>query len=502
MSKTQNASDLGHSPNQGVIGLCPDHTKCQKLKAENECFHSTVRRRIGKSLKDYNLPEDLESKILEIIELILNPSIYNIEALTPTSLALETMLPYCKSILLENEINKYQYFKISYFLECLEKSKLSIAHLHRISIFLQTGIFRNSDIKEFFEQMTSTAPLYECTKCKIFAPVDTSLDVITTKFYASVTNRCKECFKVETKERYRNSISLSKSSESKTKEPSGILISKIYLCMKCGEDNFINFYERNKSKCKFCILAERRGIYALGPGEQPLGASASKKHHCKECHTENPKNFRETYKSLCYACYLNAKRIKKLTSADSDESAVPRKEYFCEDCETKEPSKFRRGYKSRCYECFLKTRRIKDPLGSIPESSNSKAFKGPCKHCKDTDYRNFNEGMDTICARCEEIEFQSYICSKCKIESLRSNFSEDELKLSESNPSHKILCNLCNPEMRPAVSQDRKPYKCDNCEETNPDKFYEGFKSKCKMCTREERRQKYELKMKMNAESG
>ena len=54
------------SKDQNTIELCPNHMKCQKLKAENECFHSTVRRRIGKSLKDYNLPEDLESKILEI----------------------------------------------------------------------------------------------------------------------------------------------------------------------------------------------------------------------------------------------------------------------------------------------------------------------------------------------------------------------------------------------------------------------------------------------------
>jgi hypothetical protein len=285
------------------------------------------------------------------------------------------------------------------------------------------------------------------------------------------------------------------------------------LCMKCGEDNYINFYERNKSKCKFCILAEKRGMIV---GNDVVGASASKSHHCKECHTEDPKNFRETYKSLCYACFLEKKKekysAKKMGFGFSDENhnldgesskeTKSSKPYFCKDCETDVPGKFRRGYKSQCYECFLKEKNLhriakkeaialtgeKEParvlIDTIVEDRLSDMNRYvECKYCNDKNVKNFNEGMDTVCARCEEIEMESYICKSCNMECLRTCMNLE-----------KGLCNLCDPDV--IKGNSRKPFKCSNCNETRAENFYSGFKSKCKLCVRDEKRKLYEVKAK------
>ena len=59
----------------------------------------------------------------------------------------------------------------------------------------------------------------------------------------------------------------------------------------------------------------------------------------------------------------------------------------------------------------------------------------------------------------------------------------------------KGLCNLCDPEA--FKSEERKPHKCSVCNESKPENFYSGFKSKCKVCTRNERRQLYETRERM-----
>ena len=211
-----------------------NHALCQKMKAENECFQESCRSRFTKIIKSWKL-DSTASVILDytilIIELLIGEQ----------KIQNGANLQYCSEILALNEFHKHQFFKASYFIECLEKSKLSLAHLHRISIFLQTKIFEHLSIKEYFEEMTSVASLYECYECKIYAPIDASLDDIAVKFYTSVRNRCKECFKKDASYRYNRKVESMKNSTA--------MISKIYLCMKCGENNFINFYERNKSKC-------------------------------------------------------------------------------------------------------------------------------------------------------------------------------------------------------------------------------------------------------------
>jgi hypothetical protein len=110
-----------------------------------------------------------------------------------------------------------------------------------------------------------------------------------------------------------------------------------------------------------------------------------------------------------------------------------------------------------------------------------KDIKYLCKYCGTKEGKNYNEGMETLCARCEEIENESYICKKCNLECLRSAMNLE-----------KGVCNLCDPDaFKPG---ERKKYKCSNCEETNPENFYSGFKSKCKLCVREEKRKHYEVK--------
>ena len=487
-----------------------NHAICQKLKAENEIFLVTTRERFTKTLTAYKLPDDIHIQILEIIELILGEEYGT--SLRSNDLGINS---YCQEIASVNEFHKVQFFKVCYFLECLEKSRLSAVNLHRIRIFLETGIFRTLSIKEFFLEMSSVEVLYDCKMCGLMMAIDSDIDEISKSFYISVRGRCKECFRKECKDRYDMKMYKKKVEEIKAGKP----MTKMYLCMKCGEDNYINFYERNKSKCKFCILAERRGVMS---GSEIVGASASKSYHCKECHTEEPKNFRETYKSICYACFLVKKKEKysaekmnsvvgEVIDTENDSEFLKRKNYSCKDCETEDPGKFRRGYKSQCYECFLKEKNLKRnskveaeniiELELQNEVPNSKAVhilalaieeekksriavKYLCKYCGTNEGRNFNEGMETVCARCEEIENESYICKKCNLECLRSAMNLE-----------KGVCNLCDPDaFKPG---ERKKYKCSNCEETNPENFYSGFKSKCKLCVREEKRKLYEMKERM-----
>jgi hypothetical protein len=323
--------------------------------------------------------------------------------------------------------------------------------------------------------------------------------------------------------------------------------------MKCGEDNYVNFYERNKSKCRFCILAEKRGLdaEAIFNIEHKLAPSASKSHHCKHCHTEDPKNFREGYKSLCYACYLSDKkeRDRKKKTEGSKYVNIPgpegskelgtevskrSKEYFCKDCETDLPFRFRRGYKTQCYECFLSEKKdsfhlkrekdsfhltkdlrsgtkslglkesskqnfkTEDKESNISESKISELLSVPsippvlCKHCSDTNPRNFNIGMQSMCARCEELESESYTCKACHLECLRNCFSAVQLE----NPPGMRICNLCDPEAIAAlaIEKARKTHKCEVCNESRPEEFYSGSKGKCKACIKEERKWKYRSK--------
>jgi hypothetical protein len=500
-------------PNQG---FCPNHSICQKLKAENEIFLPTSRERFTKTVNMYKLPEEIKEQLLDIIEMIVTEeralTIIDPTAGTAGLTGFAGLPVYCNELRLENEFHKIQFFKVCYFLECLEKSKLSAIHLHRISIFLQTGIFRTLSIQDYFTQMTSVDNLYECKMCNLIVSVDAGLEEICKYFYVSVRLRCKECFKKENKDRYTMK-KMKKEIENMSKP-----MTKMYLCMKCGEDNYINFYERNKSKCKFCILAEKRGMII---GNDIVGASASKSHHCKECHTEDPKNFRETYKSLCYACFLEKKKekysAKKMgfgfhgdndhgESHNNDQSQERTKQsskpYFCKDCETDVPGKFRRGYKSQCYECFLKEKNLhriakKEAIALTGEKEPSQVLIDTivedrltdmnryveCKYCNDKNVKNFNEGMDTVCARCEEIEMESYICKSCNMECLRTCMNVE-----------KGLCNLCDPDV--IKGNSRKPFKCSNCSETRAENFYSGFKSKCKLCVRDEKRKNYEVKSK------
>lgn len=454
--------------------FCQNHSVCQKLKAENECFLESTRHRFAQILKNWKLPEETKIQIITILELILTEERPYIST-NPSDNS------YCNEIRIQNEFHKIQFFKASYFMECLEKSQISPIHLHRIQIFLQTKIFSNSDIKDFFDEIKSMESLYECRLCKLMAPLDASLEDISNNFYLTVRHKCKECFRQESKERYamKRAETLAQSGASKP-------MVKMYLCMKCGEHNFVNFYERNKSKCKFCILQEKRGMYVPTMEENQLSASASKPYHCRDCHTEDPKNFRETYKSLCYACFLVEKREKYRNKGLTDDKPIKSKikEYFCSDCGTEEPSRFRRGYKSQCYTCFLDSKKIANSESAVKIALR----KVCCKYCEDKDSRNFREGMETVCARCEDIENQTFICKKCNMECLRSCFTEEEL----SKPDHDKTCNSCDPEAFGA--SQRKPWLCVFCGDKSGENFYPGFRSKCKVCTRNERRQRYEFK--------
>jgi hypothetical protein len=489
-----------------------DHTVCQKLKAENECFVQSCRSRFWNgSLKHWKLSTALQTQILEIIELLLTEEPKNQHSDFSCS-----QIKLCSQIKSLNEFHKLQFFKASFLIENLEKSKLSPIHLHRISIFLQTKIFSDLCIKDFFEEMMSITPLYECKSCKLHAPIDADLHEIVKYFYTSVRHLCKTCFKKSMKSNYDASRSKTKKDPS---DPSGLSndkleesdgpevslkpLTKMYLCMKCGEDNYVNFYERNKSKCKFCILSEKRGIDGID--ERRLAPSASKDHHCKYCHTEDPKNFRETYKSVCYACYLLEKKAKyasdpshsSKSSGQNGSSKSDDHGYFCKNCETTVPSRFRRGYKSQCYECFLYEKKkltvLKDPLEpEVPMKDLKDTFKPPkvlCKYCSDSDSRNFNEGMASVCARCEPLDSETFICKSCSLECLRNCFTPSEM----AKPPGDRLCNLCDPVALEALASERKrkEFKCNNCEESRPEEFYSGFKGKCKACVKRDRKEGY-----------
>jgi hypothetical protein len=505
---------------QGTISIDHDHSVCQKLKAENECFVQSCRSRFwNNSLKHWKLSETLKTQILEIIELLITETPRSSETERTSDLqsfapkrsvqneALERSskdLSSCIQIKSLNEFHKLQFFKASFLLETLEKSKLSPIHLHRISIFLQTKLFSDLPIKDFFEEMMSVSPLYECKSCKLHAPIDADLSEVTKYFYTSVRHLCKACFKNSMKENYKtSSLKSTKGSQSNDFVPGTEAdqslkpLTKMYLCMKCGEDNYVNFYERNKSKCKFCILSEKRGIDGTPDGYY-MAPSASKDHHCKHCHTEDPKNFRETYKSICYACFLLEKKAKYALDPQHQNSVET--SYFCKDCESTVPSRFRRGYKSQCYECFLYEKKKSLPVERSSEllSKDSKPLEsqtlGPdlrciCKYCNDNDNRNFNEGMSSVCARCEPLDSETFICKSCSLECLRNCFTPLEL----SKPPGERLCNLCDPVALAALASERKrkEFKCNNCEESRPEEFYSGFKGKCKACVRSDRKEGY-----------
>ncbi len=501
---------------------CSDHAQCSKKKAENECFINTTRKRFIKRISEWKIDVELKSDIFEVIEFFLMEA--NEEVVQGYSNL--KVLNYCESIEMLNELQKTIFYKISYFVECLEKSKLSLAHIHRIKVFLQTKIFYNLPLQKFLEEIMSLIPLYECRTCRVSAPVDSSVEELTEYFYVSVRTLCKECFKAKNKENYEL--------KKEIKSVSGPMI-KMYLCMTCGEDNYVNFYERNKSKCKFCILSEKRGINSKSMKHDKsmnLNSSNSKSHFCEECHTEDPKNFRDTYKSLCYACFLERKK----QSYAQQREIVPKdppKIYCCKDCETVDPTRFRKGYKSQCYNCFLeekKRERANELLknfgfdSSISKSdsnenvevveelvesnqkfeSKSKRYVPKnllCKHCNTTNPIHFNEGMETSCAKCEEIDMQTFQCSKCNSECFRNCFvnpPEDflELMMNEMNEdgtlyASKLICNVCDPEAYKL--NQRKEHNC-ACGEKDMRNFYLGFKSKCKKCTREERRLRYEAR--------
>jgi hypothetical protein len=534
----------------GLAGTeCPNHSVCQKKKAENECFKASVRQRFGSILKQWKIGP-LKEKIIEIIELILENSktfgpeskdsktydvLYLEDPLDSQASGPGKSLYPCKIIHQINDHNKIQFYKINFFIESLEKSRISPIHIHRIQIFLQTRIFDHLPIQDFFEQMLSVESLYVCRasdssgrSCTSSAPVDTDLAEISKNFYIHMPTICKTCYHKTHIQKFTElrSKDASRLKGVKDSEEINILrpMAKMYLCMKCGEDNYVNFYERNKSKCRFCILAEKRGLdaEAILNVEHKLAPSASKSHHCKHCHTEDPKNFREGYKSLCYACYLNDKkerdRIKRESSQLTESKGL--KEYFCKDCETDLPFRFRRGYKTQCYECFLNekkesfhlTKDLRSGTKSLGLKESSKqSFKTEdkeskisellsvpsipsvsCKHCSDTNSRNFNIGMQSICARCEELESESYICKTCNLECLRNCFSEAQL----SNPPGERICNLCDPEAIAAlaIEKARKTHKCELCNESRPEEFYSGSKGKCKACIKEERKWKYRTK--------
>jgi hypothetical protein len=521
--------------------MCPNHSVCQKMKAENECFKASVKQRFGSILRQWKIDNDLKHKIIEIIELILSRDFYiNQDTDLYRDDSCKNSCGIQKQI---NNHNKLQFYKINFFIESLEKSRISPIHIHRIHIFLQTQIFDHLKIQDFFEQMLSVESLYRCeasgttgpckaggttglcqgtssragglstsdardsSGCGKSIPVDANIDEIIKHFYLHLPNVCKSCYH----EKYIQSFGAkAQPGESLKPDGSGLEVNilkpltKMYLCMKCGEDNYINFYERNKSKCRFCILAEKRGLdaEAIFNLEHKLAPSASKSHHCKHCHTEDPKNFREGYKSLCYACYLNEKREKDRKKKENS-AEIRVSLYFCKDCETDLPYKFRRGYKTQCYECFLKEKRNSSLLKKREViTSSSKDFKTSvleetercfdnvlCKHCKDTNPRNFNMGMQSVCARCEDIETEAYICKTCHLECLRNCFSESQL----AKPEGDRLCNLCDPEAIAAlaIEKSRKIYKCETCNETRSEEFYSGSKGKCKACAKEERKWRY-----------
>jgi hypothetical protein len=419
--------------------------------------------------------------------------------------------------------------------------------------------------------MLSVESLYACKSvcksihkankelCSTQAPVDAELSEITKYFYTHITDKCKECYNKEIQNTWSD-LSKHRSKDQRSLDPKDVVpktegpkdtdinvlkpLTKMYLCMTCGEDNYVNFYERNKSKCRFCILAEKRGLDAdaIFGIERSLAPNASKPHHCKHCHTEDPKNFREGYKSTCYACYLAVKRgekdfvfdeklLKKNSSHKNQEIDEENKNsldpsdlrgtlekqgtsYFCKDCETDLPYKFRRGYKTQCYECFLSSKRkeyefktqhaeglieYKPNANDVnPKIVKSEGLWNPqlstkilfsCKLCNDTNPRNFNEGMRSVCARCEELEAEAYICKQCNLECLRNCFSSSELE----KPVGSRLCNLCDPVAIAALATERakKSHHCEICNESRPEEFYSGFKGKCKACVKEERKYRY-----------
>ena len=386
------------------------------------------------------------------------------------------------------------------------------------------------------KNLTKTSGQSESSKgkeipCEVIAPVDAELSEITKYFYTHITDKCKECYNKEIQNTWTLELkaSASKKKAKDVNEDINVLrpLTKMYLCMTCGEDNYVNFYERNKSKCRFCILAEKRGLDAdaIFGIERTLAPNASKPHHCKYCHTEDPKNFREGYKSTCYACYLSEKRRsdekrdkRSNEGTEQSESLDPPEirgnSYFCKDCETDLPYKFRRGYKTQCYECFLSAKRkeyefkVRSASGTLeykptandvnPKIVKSEGIWNPelgakilfsCKLCNDTNPRNFNEGMRSICARCEELEAEAYICKQCNLECLRNCFSNDQL----AQPVGNRLCNLCDPVAIAALAAERakKSHHCEICNETRPEEFYSGFKGKCKACVKEERKYRY-----------
>ena len=493
-----------------------DHSVCQKRKAENDCFLSTARNRFGSILKEWKLgPEraELYDTILHIIETILQenrPDVVKESVDSPKSN--HTLPLYCQNILALNEFYQLQFFKITYFLECLEKSKLSSVHLHRIQLFLETKLFSHLSIEEFFNQMTSLDNLYECRKCKVYAPLHANIADISETFYLSVAHLCKECHRNEMREIYKAKGLKNVDSKNLALKP----MAKMYLCMKCGEDNIINFYERNKSKCKYCILQEKR-IQILAGGEAIVAPSASKTHSCRVCHTEDPSQFRETYKSLCYACFLVEKKEKYKQNLGSEgiEPKAPRVPYFCESCETADPSKFRRGYKSRCYECFLQDKNWKRNAEAKSEDTNlesserlERSFKISipqprkvlCKYCGDKNYRNFTDGMETVCTRCEELDNQVFYCVKCTMEMHRSCFTvlrnASSLDQRSEVSTENLTCDACAG-VEVFETKHNKKRQCENCDETRPEEFYAGFKGKCKKCVREYRRKNYEVRERM-----
>ena len=247
---------------------------------------------------------------------------------------------------------------------------------------------------------------------------------------------------------------------------------KSYYCKTCSETDPEYFYESNKSKCKCCILGKSKQDY--NPHNKN-GNRKTKPYLCKDCGETDPDEFQHGLKSRCKKCmsiWSSKRYYPTSTPICFDENGRKIKPYLCKGCGETDPDKFQHGLKTKCIKCQAAFTREK----YIPKIRTIKPYL--CRYCGETDSDKFNTGSKTKCRTCSNIIYAN---------------KDRELSVEEVLEIKRIKA-IPKPPKPVKVPYVLLPHLCKYCGETDPEKFHNSLKTKCRACENRMERLKYRKK--------